>query len=136
VEYIAADSSGFALDQVAAFLIGQAEQNDRQARVIGLLMNCGGLDVYLREAAPVTVECPYITLDGAQQSAIAALVDQRASEAGPSAFDLWIALENSPYVSLEGIGARYEPVTAFARPDNLTRITLYRVMPSDGDADD
>jgi hypothetical protein len=125
LEYIFADSSGFALNKAADYLLKLSPQNKLPIHVVGLLANCGGLALYIPGHSPVTVECPYITYDGSQQRALADLVNRRATEA--TDFDLWIASENSPYISLDGITVPYERVVTFDRPGDLLHVSLYHV---------
>jgi hypothetical protein len=124
-EYVFADSSGFALDKAADYLLKLAPQNELPLHVVGLLANCGGLALYIPSRSPVTIECPYITYDGSQQRALADLVNRRATEA--TDFDLWIASENSPYISLDGITVPYEKVVTFDRPGDFVHVSLYHV---------
>lgn len=125
-EYVRSDASGFALPEVSSYL--QSTVNNQSALVIGLLPNCRGLDLLVPEHHSLTVECPYILLDGSNQSKIAAHVNQLAVKAR-STFQLWIVLDNLvPYVSLEGITAPLETVGVFQRPDGATYITLYRLV--------
>jgi hypothetical protein len=129
LEYITSDAAGFALEDTANYLLQRSHETSIPVVVVGLLANCGGLDLYIPQHSQVIVDCPYITLDGSQQATIARSIDSLAANASVESppFELWIALENSPFISLDGITAAVEPVTVFERPDNLTRITLYRV---------
>ncbi|HVO69958.1 MAG TPA: glycosyltransferase family 39 protein [Aggregatilineaceae bacterium] len=125
MEYIEGDSSGFALDTAANYLLTVASQRTMPLRVVGLLANCGGLGLELPTHGRVTLECPPINFDGSQQQALAALVNRRASEA--ASFDLWMVSENSPYISLDGITAPYDKVITFDRPGGLVHVSLYHV---------
>lgn len=121
LETITSDASGFALGETADYLL--AEAGDSRVRVVGLLSNCRGLDLLIPAAHPVRVECPPITLDGTRQPEIAAQVNAWAAE---GEHELWVALENLPFVSLEGITAPLEHVITFERPGGLAHIRLYR----------
>ncbi|MEP7284209.1 MAG: glycosyltransferase family 39 protein [Chloroflexota bacterium] len=123
IEYVSADSSGFALNKVATYLLDNATTNPKPLRVIGLVSNCSGLDLSIPDRRNVTVECPYINFNGSEQPKIAALVNQRGAER--PAFDLWIVSENVPYISLDGITIPYDPIITFDRPDGVSHVTLY-----------
>jgi Dolichyl-phosphate-mannose-protein mannosyltransferase len=126
-EYISADSSGYALDQVAMFLATQSERYQNQIHVIGLVSNCGGLALEIPLHRNVTVECPLITFTGSEQQNLAALVNREAAAASGSDSGLWFVNENTPYITLDGITATYEKVISFDRPGTTSTVTLYRV---------
>ncbi len=125
-QYVSSDSSGYALDQAAGYLLNQAKA-EGQLHVVSLLANCQGMRLFLSQNRQITLDCPYLTFDGSQQSVLDTLINQRAAEG----LNLWIAEEGLPYAKLEGITALYEKVAVFPRPDNVTRVTLYRVQPAE-----
>lgn len=124
-EYVKGDSSGFALDQAAAYLIKIAAQDKQPIHIVGLVANCGALDLQIPTNSGVTVECPYITFTGSMQKTLAALVNKQAADSiGP---ELWLVAENSPYITLDGITAPYDKVISFDRPGGVSQVSLYRV---------
>ena len=122
-EYIIADSSGFALADVANYLLNKSARADRPLHAIGLISNCGGLGLELPDHSAVTLECPYITYTGSEQANITKLVNQRATDN----FDLWIVSENLSYATLDGVTVAYEQAATFDRPDHGIRVILYHV---------
>ncbi|MFN8418161.1 MAG: glycosyltransferase family 39 protein [Anaerolineae bacterium] len=121
-EYVSADSAGFALPELAAYFADRTSV--QPAQVIGLLANCRSLRLYFAAAEQMTLECPLIAWDGSYQQQIAALVNQRASE---STANLYLIVENLPYVSTTGITAVLQPLTTIARPDGNSRLTIYQL---------
>ncbi len=115
-EYRLADASGFALPEIAAFLKSQPEPH----HAIGLLANCGGLQLILRTSDSVTLDCPAINWDGSRQSALAAEVNEQANKA-----PVYVILETSSYISTEGITASLRKVSSFERPTGIATLTLY-----------
>lgn len=129
IEYVAGDSAGFGLPELASTVTTAAHDEGLPVQVIGLISNCEGLRRILPEASQVTVECPYVTIDGGRQGEIAGRVDALAAQAQHT-FSLWIALEDdAPYFSLDGITAALERVQIVERPGGLTRMSLHRVVP-------
>lgn len=122
-QYVTSDASGYGIDQAAGYLLQQAKDRG-SLHVVSLLANCQGLRLYLSQNRQITLDCPYLTFDGSNQRDLDTLINQRAAEG----LNLWIAEEDLPYARLEGITAPYEKVTVFPRPDNVTRVTLYRVQ--------
>lgn len=123
LEYVTSDAAGFALPEVAAYLKTQA--SDQPIRVVGLLANCGGLGYALPDAGPVRLVCPTLRWDGTHQPEVIALIDRLVAE---SDAPLWIVLERSVYIDLEGVTVPVERQHAFQRPDNLTLIEVLRVV--------
>lgn len=115
-EYITADSSGFALPELAKFM----ESETQSVHWIGLLANCDGLRLYLVPTRNITLDCPTIAWDGSQQSTLAELVNQRAQNAA-----LYLIVENLPYVSTRGITVPLQWVTSFERPGGSSILTVY-----------
>ncbi|MCC7447267.1 MAG: hypothetical protein IT324_07630 [Anaerolineae bacterium] len=122
-QYVTSDASGYAIDQAAGYLLQQAKDQG-SLHVVSLLANCQGLRLYLAQNRQITLDCPYLTFDGSNQRALDTLINQRAAEG----LNLWIAEEGLPYAKLEGITVPYDRIAVFPRPDNVTRVTLYRVQ--------
>lgn len=122
-EYISSESAGFALPEVAAFLIEQAADAPQPGVVIGLIANCLALDYAIPKDAPLTVECPPLLLDGSHQPAIVARTAQLVASGMPS----WIVYEDLPYTGLQGIGATLTQLACFRRPFATVPIQVYRV---------
>ena len=121
-EYITDDSAGFALPEVADFFRNENTALGKPLHVVGLLANCGGLQLVMLSAHNVIVDCPTINYNGSEQAHLAATVNQLPQES-PS----YVVLENLPYVSTEGITAPMKFVTSFERPGGVTHLNIYRI---------
>lgn len=117
-EYVEADSSGYTLGEVAAYLVGQAGES--RPAVVGVLANCGGLRHYLGGA--LTMECPTLTIDGRSMPGIAAQISILARQGG-----LWVVFEPLSYTNRAELGLAGEPTAVFARPGGRTRLEVFRV---------
>ncbi|HEX3051704.1 MAG TPA: glycosyltransferase family 39 protein [Aggregatilineaceae bacterium] len=124
LEYITSDASGFTLPEIADYL--QTQAHGRPIVVVGLLANCGTLDYYLPNSAPIRLICPVLKWDGTHQPEVIALVNHMATEPQP----LWIVFEESVYVTLHGINLPLTLETTFQRPDRLTLIEVFSVAGS------
>ncbi len=122
LEYISADSAGFALPETAAFLRTEVADPTDPPVVYGLLANCGGLKLQLPTGTALELNCPLLAPDGSTQRAIDAEVNARLEQGRP----VWIVYEALTYVSLNGIQADFQTEARFSRPDDLTRITVLR----------
>jgi hypothetical protein len=127
IEYFVGDSAGFALPDVAQKLTTESAEKELPSLVFGLISNCEGLRRILPAASNVVVECPPVALDGSRQAELAARFDALAA-ATTSA--VWLVLEDqAPYFSLDGIKTALEAVATYARPDEVTQMTLFRRIP-------
>jgi 4-amino-4-deoxy-L-arabinose transferase-like glycosyltransferase len=113
-EYIAADSAGFALPEVAAYL----RAHPLGSKTVGLLANCVGLAIYL----PDTLECPLIKWDGSEQANLAKRVNELAKTE-----PIYVVMEALSYISTEGIIGQMQLVATFERPGGASKLSIYRV---------
>jgi len=124
LEYIASDAAGFAVPEIADYLVEQARAEAKeQSVVVGLFANCDAMKYYVFESR-LQVECPRLKLDGSHQPQVIALLDHLLT--GDSA--VWLVFEESPYISLDGIAIDLEETAVFTRPDSLTRLQVFRVI--------
>ncbi len=127
MEYISADSSGYELDKIGAFLTGQAARDPRNMDIIGLISNCHGLELYVLGERNLNLECPLLNWQGIGRDALTAFVNQRAAATDR---DVWIVTENIPYAGLDGVTARRNKIITFDRPDGLSHLSIYHVVQS------
>ncbi len=123
LEYITSDAAGFAVPEIADYLVQQAQAENEQSVVVGLFANCGALKYYVYDTR-LQVECPPLKLDGAHQPRVIALLNELVTTGSP----VWIVFEKSPYISLDGITLDLEETAVFTRPDKLTRLQVFRVI--------
>ena len=120
LEYIEADSSGFAIAEAVTFL-----QQASAHEVIGWLSNCHTLEIYTPD--DISVKCLPRTPDAAiQAQQISALNDLVAGNQ-----TIWLVYEESAFTTLEGLSDRFVPVQSIQRPGNRTRLTIFQTQ---GDA--
>jgi 4-amino-4-deoxy-L-arabinose transferase-like glycosyltransferase len=114
-EYIKYDSSGYGVTEIGA----QLRQMDEPLPTLGLVANCQTLRV---AAYPVSVTCPVISWDGANQRQLMKQAEDWAAR-GP----VYVVGEDLSYLDLTGLPQPFTVVTIVERPGSRWPVRLYRL---------
>ena len=121
-EYVANDSSGFGIPELAAYLmeneVGQTEP------AVGAFVGCFTLEFYLPADSGVAVECLDVLAGDRRAKYLNRYLPQLAQEQD----EFLLVLENPGFVSHEELsGVALTPVAEFPRPGSHSVIQLYLV---------